>query len=100
MGGLGLAPGVNMGDKLALFEPTHGTAPTIAGKDMANPGSLILSGAMLLEHIGWHEAAALIHNAVEKALSDKKVTVDLAAQISGSTQVGCQAFGEILLNNL
>ena len=100
VGGLGLAPGVNMGDKLAFFEPTHGTAPTIAGKDMANPGSLILSGAMLLEHIGWHEAAALIHKAVEKALSDKKVTVDLAAQISGSTQVGCQEFGEILLNNL
>ncbi|MBG0791742.1 MAG: NADP-dependent isocitrate dehydrogenase [Desulfovibrionaceae bacterium] len=100
VGGLGLAPGVNMGDKLAFFEPTHGTAPTIAGKDMANPGSLILSGAMLLEHIGWHEAANLIHAAVEKALSDKKVTVDLAAQIGGSTQVGCQEFGEILLGNL
>jgi len=100
VGGLGLAPGVNMGDNLAFFEPTHGTAPTIAGKDMANPGSLILSGAMMLEHIGWHEAAALIHAAVEKALEDKKVTVDLAAQISGSTQVGCQEFGEILLKNL
>lgn len=100
VGGLGLAPGVNMGDNLAFFEPTHGTAPTIAGKDMANPGSLILSGAMMLEHIGWSEAANRIHAAVEKALSDKKVTVDLAAQISGSTQVGCQEFGEILLNNL
>ncbi|BDQ35148.1 NADP-dependent isocitrate dehydrogenase [Pseudodesulfovibrio portus] len=100
VGGLGLAPGVNMGDKLAFFEPTHGTAPTIAGKDMANPGSLILSGAMLLEHIGWHEAANLIHKAVEKGLADKKVTVDLAAQISGSTQVGCREFGEILLGNL
>ncbi len=100
VGGLGLAPGVNMGDNLAFFEPTHGTAPTIAGKDMANPGSLILSGAMMLEHIGWHEAAALIHAAVEKALTEKKVTVDLAAQISGATQVGCQEFGEILLNNL
>jgi len=100
VGGLGLAPGVNMGDRLAFFEPTHGTAPTIAGKDMANPGSLILSGAMMLEYIGWSEAANRIHAAVEKALSDKKVTVDLAAQISGSTQVGCQEFGEILLNNL
>jgi len=100
VGGLGLAPGVNMGDNLAFFEPTHGTAPTIAGKDMANPGSLILSGAMMLEHVGWHEAAALIHKAVEKALTNKKVTVDLAAQISGATQVGCQEFGEILLNNL
>ena len=100
VGGLGLAPGVNMGDNLAFFEPTHGTAPTIAGKDMANPGSLILSGAMLLEHIGWFEAANLIHRAVEKALEGKKVTVDLAAQIPGSTQVGCQEFGEILLANL
>ena len=100
VGGLGLAPGVNMGDNLAFFEPTHGTAPTIAGKDMANPGSLILSGAMMLEHVGWHEAANLIHKAVEKALSAKKVTVDLAAQIPGSTQVGCQEFGEILLANL
>ncbi|MDD3312340.1 isocitrate/isopropylmalate family dehydrogenase, partial [Pseudodesulfovibrio sp.] len=100
VGGLGLAPGVNMGDKLAFFEPTHGTAPTIAGKDLANPGSLILSGAMLLEHIGWFEAANLIHRAVEKALSAKKVTVDLASQIPGATQVGCQEFGEILLANL
>ncbi|SOB59789.1 isocitrate dehydrogenase, specific for NADP+; e14 prophage [Pseudodesulfovibrio profundus] len=100
VGGLGLAPGVNMGDNLAFFEPTHGTAPTIAGKDMANPGSLILSGAMMLEHIGWHEAAALIHAAVETALAEKKVTVDLAAQISGATQVGCQEFGERVLNNL
>jgi isocitrate dehydrogenase len=100
VGGLGLAPGVNMGDKLAFFEPTHGTAPTIAGKDMANPGSLVLSGAMMLEHIGWHEAAALIHASVEKTLAAKKVTVDLAAQINGSTRVGCQEFGELLLANL
>ncbi len=100
VGGLGLSPGVNMGDKLAFFEPTHGTAPTIAGKDMANPGSLILSGAMMFEHLGWHEAANLIHAAVEKALEGKKVTVDLASQIPGSTRVGCQEFGEILLANL
>jgi len=100
VGGLGLAPGVNMGDRLAFFEPTHGTAPTIAGKDMANPGSLILSGAMLLEHIGWHEAAALIHASMEKTLADKKVTVDLASQIQGSTRVGCKEFGELLLANL
>lgn len=100
VGGLGLAPGVNMGDKLAFFEATHGTAPTIAGKDLANPGSLILSGTMLLEHIGWTEAAALIHAAVEKTIAGKKVTVDLASQIRGATQVGCQEFGEILLGNL
>ncbi len=96
VGGLGLAPGVNMGENLAFFEPTHGTAPTIAGKDMANPGSLILSGAMLLEHVGWSEAAALIHAAVDKAISAKKVTVDLAGQIEGAVTVGCKAFGELL----
>lgn len=100
VGGLGLAPGVNMGENLAFFEPTHGTAPTIAGKDMANPGSLILSGAMLLEHVGWPEAAALIHAAVDKAISAKKVPVDLAGQITGSTTVGCKAFGEILAQAL
>ncbi|EPR37369.1 Isopropylmalate dehydrogenase-like domain containing protein [Desulfovibrio sp. X2] len=96
VGGLGLAPGVNMSDNIAFFEPTHGTAPSIAGKDLANPGSLILSGAMLLEHIGWNEAAALIHGAVEKVISGKRVTVDLAGQINGSTQVGCKEFGELV----
>ncbi|WP_415718471.1 NADP-dependent isocitrate dehydrogenase [Maridesulfovibrio sp.] len=100
VGGLGLAPGVNMGDKLAIYEATHGTAPTIAGKDLANPGSILLSGAMLLENNGMGEAAALIKNAVEKALAAKKVTVDLASQISGSEQVGCKEFGEIILANL
>ncbi|RQD65501.1 MAG: NADP-dependent isocitrate dehydrogenase [Desulfonatronovibrio sp. MSAO_Bac4] len=100
VGGLGLAPGVNMSDKLAFFEPTHGTAPTIAGKDMANPGSLILSGAMLLEHAGWGEAARLIHNAVEKVIAGKKVTVDLASQIQGANQVGCREFGELIGMNL
>lgn len=100
VGGLGLAPGVNMGDNLAFFEATHGTAPTIAGKDLANPGSLILSGTMLLEHIGWTEAANLIHAAVEKTIANKKVTIDLASQIEGATQVGCQEFGELMLANL
>jgi isocitrate dehydrogenase len=96
VGGLGLAPGVNMSDRLAFFEPTHGTAPSIAGKDLANPGSLILSGAMLLEHIGWREAAALVKNAVNTVISGKKVTVDLASQIPGATTVGCKEFGELL----
>ncbi len=100
VGGLGLSPGVNMGDNLAFFEATHGTAPTIAGKDLANPGSLILSGTMMLEHIGWTEAANLIHAAVEKTIANKKVTIDLANQINGATQVGCQEFGELLLANL
>jgi isocitrate dehydrogenase len=100
VGGLGLAPGVNMSDDLAFFEPTHGTAPTIAGKDMANPGSLILSGAMLLEHAGMPEAAELVRNAVEKVISMKKVTVDLAAQMPGAEKVGCKAFGELIGENL
>jgi isocitrate dehydrogenase len=100
VGGLGLAPGVNMSDDLAFFEPTHGTAPTIAGKDMANPGSLILSGAMLLEHAGMPEAAELVRNAVEKVISMKKVTVDLASQMSGAETVGCKAFGELVGENL
>ncbi|MEZ0575574.1 NADP-dependent isocitrate dehydrogenase [Halodesulfovibrio aestuarii] len=96
VGGLGLAPGVNMSDKLAFFEATHGTAPTIAGKDMANPGSLILSGAMMLEHIGWTEAADSIHAAVSKAISEKTVTCDLASQMEGAKTIGCKAFGELV----
>jgi len=91
---------VNMSDGLGFFEPTHGTAPTIAGQDKANPGSLILSGAMLLEHAGLGEAAALIHKAVDKAIANKKVTVDLASQIKGAQVVGCREFGEIILANL
>jgi isocitrate dehydrogenase len=100
VGGLGLAPGVNMSDTLAFFEATHGTAPTIAGKDMANPGSLILSGTMMLEHLGWHEAAQLVHASVAKAIAARKVTVDLASQIEGAKAVGCKEFGEILQANL
>ncbi len=100
VGGLGLAPGVNMSDTLAFFEPTHGTAPSIAGKDLANPGSLILSGALLLEHLGWREAAARIHQAVAQAIRQRTVTVDLAAQMPGAQQVGCAAFGDILLHAL
>jgi isocitrate dehydrogenase len=80
-----------------MFEATHGTAPTIAGKDMANPGSLILSGAMLLDHAGFGEAAELVRGSVEKALAARKVTVDLASQIPGAQQVGCREFGEIIL---
>jgi isocitrate dehydrogenase len=100
VGGLGLAPGVNMSDDLAFFEATHGTAPTIAGRDMANPGSLILSGAMLLEHAGWGEAAALIHRSIERVIQSKKVTVDLASQIDGAIRTGCQEFGELVGMNL
>ena len=100
VGGLGLAPGVNMSEKLAFFEATHGTAPTIAGMDKANPGSLVLCGAMMLEHLGWHEAAQMIHKSMDTVISAKTVTVDLANQIPGSTTVGCTAFGELLQKNL
>lgn len=100
VGGLGLAPGVNMGDKLALFEPTHGTAPGIKGQDKANPGSLILSGAMLLEHCGWQEAAIRVCSALEQVIAAKKVTVDLAGQIPGAKAVGCTEFGNLVLKRL
>ncbi|WP_243364544.1 NADP-dependent isocitrate dehydrogenase [Fundidesulfovibrio terrae] len=100
VGGLGLAPGVNMSASLAFYEATHGTAPTIAGMDKANPGSLVLCGAMMLEHLGWFEAAKSIHDAMDAAISAKTVTVDLAGQIPGSTTVGCTAFGELLQKNL
>ncbi len=100
VGGLGLAPGVNMNETLAFFEPTHGTAPTIAGMDKANPGSIILSGAMMLNHIGLHKAADLIHSAVDKAISSKKVTIDLVGQMEGATAVGCTEFGELLTSLL
>ncbi len=100
VGGLGLAPGVNMSSDLAFFEPTHGTAPSIEGKDLANPGSLILSGALMFDHIGWHAAADKIRKAVELAISNGKVTIDLASQMQNATQVGCAEFGDILLKNI
>jgi len=100
VGGLGIAPGVNMGDDLALFEATHGTAPTIAGKDMANPMSMILSGAMLLEHIGWPEAAGKIYSAADSVLSSGRVTADLAPQMQGAKKVGCREFTDSILGVL
>ncbi|MFO8031619.1 MAG: NADP-dependent isocitrate dehydrogenase [Desulfohalobiaceae bacterium] len=92
VGGLGLAPGANIGDNLALFEPTHGSVPGRAGTDSANPGSLILSGAMLLEHIGWQEAADMVVSGLEKAIASGRVTGDLARMMPAATQVGCQEF--------
>ncbi len=100
VGGLGLAPGVNMSDKLAFFEATHGTVPSLAGQDVVNPGSLILSGAMLLEHAGWDKASQLIHDAMDRVISSKRVPRDLARHIQGATQVGCREFGELVGENL
>ncbi len=96
VGGLGLAPGVNMSDSLAFFEATHGTAPTIAGQDKANPGSLLLCGAMLLEHIGENKSAKRIRDALAAAIGNKTVTPDLAAQIPGAKATGCKGFAEII----
>ncbi len=96
VGGLGIAPGVNMSDTLAFFEATHGTAPKYVGKDTANPGSLLLSGAMLLEHAGWTKAKDLVHNAMCKVIADKTVPGDLARQMENAKTVGCAEFGELL----
>ena len=100
VGGLGLAPGVNMSDTLAFYEATHGTAPAIAGKDKANPGSVILCGALLLEHLGVPGGARRIRRAVEEAIAGKAVTEDLATQVSGARVVGCAEFGEIIGSRL
>jgi isocitrate dehydrogenase len=100
VGGLGLAPGANISDELALFEPTHGSVPKRAGTDTANPGSLILSGAMLLEHIGWYEASERIYAALEKTIAAKKVTADLARLMCDAVEVGCKEFADLVAQNV
>ncbi len=94
VGGLGLAPGANIGDGMALFEATHGTAPKYAGQDKVNPGSLILSGAMMLDYLGWKEAADRIRKGLAKAVAKKRVTYDLARQMEGAVEVKCSEFAE------
>ncbi len=100
VGGLGMAPGANIGDGVAMFEATHGTAPKYAGLDKVNPGSLLLSGVMLLDYIGWKEAATLIQTALEKTISKKTVTYDLARLMDGATELSCSAFGSAIINNM
>jgi isocitrate dehydrogenase len=99
-GGLGMAPGANIGDGCAVFEATHGTAPKYAGLDKVNPGSLILSGAMMLEHMGWDEAAALVRNGLIGAIQQKKVTYDLARQMAGAEEVSCSAFAQVAVSSM
>jgi isocitrate dehydrogenase len=99
-GGLGMAPGANIGDGYALFEATHGTAPKYAGLDKINPGSLILSGAMMLDHLGWPEAAEAVRQGVIGAINAKQVTYDLARQMAGSTEVACSRFAEIVVEHM
>ncbi len=97
VGGIGIAPGANISDRYAVFEATHGTAPKYAGKDMVNPGSLILSAEMMLRHLGWKEAADLIIKAMEAAIGDKTVTYDFARQMEGAKEVKCSEFGQAMI---
>lgn len=98
VGGIGIAPGANLSDTVAMFEATHGTAPKYAGKDYVNPGSLILSAEMMLRHIGWIEAADLIISGIEKAIDSKEVTYDFARLMTGAKQVSCSQFGEVIIS--
>ncbi|MDR4507379.1 MAG: isocitrate dehydrogenase (NADP(+)) [Candidatus Brocadiaceae bacterium] len=100
VGGLGMAPGANIGDKAAIFEATHGTAPKYAGKDMVNPGSVILSGVMMFEHLGWDEVAHLIVKALETTIRKKTVTYDLERQMHGATLVKCSEFADHIIKNM
>lgn len=100
VGGLGIAPGGNIGDAAAVFEATHGTAPKYAGLDKINPGSVILSGVMMLEHMGWNEAATLIVTGLEKAIAAKTVTYDLARQMQGATEVSTSGFGDAIIKGM
>ncbi|MFM2328839.1 MAG: hypothetical protein RLZZ494_942, partial [Pseudomonadota bacterium] len=100
VGGIGIAPGANLSDSVAMFEATHGTAPRYAGKDYVNPGSLILSAEMMLRHMGWVEAADRIVAAMEAAIQSKRVTYDFARMMEDATQVSCSGFGQTLIEQL
>ena len=100
VGGIGIAPGANLSDTVAMFEATHGTAPKIAGKNLANPSSIILSAEMMLRHMGWLEAADLVLAGVAKAIVSKRVTIDFASQMSDATQVGTAEFADEIINNM
>jgi isocitrate dehydrogenase len=100
VGGLGIAPGANMSDDIGFFEATHGTAPKYAGKDVINPGSVILSGVMMLEYLGWDEAARLIVTGLEKTIAQKQVTYDLARQMEGATELKTSQFADAIIANM
>ncbi len=100
VGGLGIAPGANIGDEAALFEATHGTAPKYANLDKVNPGSLILSGAMMLEFMGWKEAKDLVEKGIAGAISQKRVTYDLARQMEGAKELKTSEFAEAIIENM
>ncbi len=100
VGGVGIAPGANLSDTVAMFEATHAPAPKYAGKDYVNPGSEILSAEMMLRHMGWTEAADLIIKSMEKAIQSKKVTHDFARLMEGATQVSCSGFGQVMIDHM
>ena len=100
VGGIGIAPGANLSDAVAMFEATHGTAPKYAGKDYVNPGSEILSAEMMLRHMGWTEAADLVIASMERAILSKRVTYDFARLMDGATQVSCSAFGDVMIEHM
>jgi len=100
VGGIGIAPGANMSDSVAMFEATHGTAPKYAGKDYVNPGSEILSAEMMLRHLGWVEAADRIIASMEQSILSKRVTYDFARLMEGATQVSCSGFGQVMIENM
>lgn len=100
VGGLGVAPGGNIGDYLAVFEATHGTAPKYSGQDKVNPGSVILSGVMMFQYLGWHEAAELVFRAMEETVQQKTVTYDLERQMEGATLLKCSEYGEAIVMNM
>ena len=100
VGGIGIAPGANLSDSVAMFEATHGTAPKYAGKDYVNPGSEILSAEMMLRHMGWVEAADLIISSMEKSILSKSVTYDFARLLEGATQVSCSGFGQVMIDHM
>ena len=100
VGGIGIAPGANLSDTVAMFEATHGTAPKYAGKDYVNPLSEILSAEMMLRHIGWKEAADLIIQSLRRSILSKKVTYDFARLMDGATQVSCSGFGQVMIDNM
>jgi isocitrate dehydrogenase len=100
VGGIGIAPGANLSDTVAMFEATHGTAPKYAGKDYVNPGSEILSAEMMLRHMGWVEAADAIIRSMEKTIQDKVVTYDFARQMQGAKQVSCSGFGQAMIERM
>ncbi len=100
VGGLGMAPGANIGDDIAFFEATHGTAPKYAGKDVINPGSVILSGVMMFRYLGWTQVADLIENALARTIKAKTVTYDLARQMEGAKEIKSSQFGDAIIGNM